>query len=46
MLNACEGARADVTNPFAGTAQQLMQQGIPAVVAMQFEITDDAAIML
>ena len=45
-LNACEGARADVTNPFAGTAQQLMQQGIPAVVAMQFEITDDAAIML
>ena len=46
LLNACEGARTEVTDPFAGTAQQLMQQGIPAVVAMQFEITDDAAIVM
>jgi CHAT domain/WD domain, G-beta repeat len=44
VLNACEGARADPTDPFAGTAQTLIQQGIPAVVAMQFEITDLAAI--
>jgi CHAT domain-containing protein/WD40 domain-containing protein len=44
VLNACEGARADPTDPFAGTAQTLIQQGIPAVVAMQFEITDPAAI--
>jgi WD40 repeat protein len=44
VLNACEGARADPTDPFAGTAQVLIQQGIPAVVAMQFEITDLAAI--
>jgi hypothetical protein len=44
VLNACEGARSDRTDPFAGTAQSLVQQGIPAVVAMQFEITDEAAI--
>jgi hypothetical protein len=46
VLNACEGARADPADPFAGTAQGLIQQGIPAVVAMQFEITDPAAITL
>jgi CHAT domain/WD domain, G-beta repeat len=46
LLNACEGARADPSDPFAGTAQSLIQQGIPAVVAMQFEITDPAAISL
>jgi hypothetical protein len=44
VLNACEGARTDATDPFAGTAQALVQQSIPAVVAMQFEITDKAAI--
>jgi CHAT domain/WD40-like Beta Propeller Repeat len=44
ILNACEGARASTTDPFAGTAQCLVQQGIPAVIAMQFEITDQAAI--
>ena len=45
VLNACEGARSDATDPFAGVAQSLIQQGLPAVVAMQFEITDDAAII-
>jgi hypothetical protein len=44
VLNACEGARGDRADPFAGTAQSLVQQGIPAVIAMQFEITDAAAI--
>ena len=44
VLNACDGARANRTDPFAGTAQTLIQQGIPAVIGMQFEITDDAAI--
>ncbi|HEY0069489.1 MAG TPA: CHAT domain-containing protein [Chloroflexia bacterium] len=43
LINACEGARADYHDAFAGTAQSLVQQGIPAVVAMQFEITDMAA---
>ena len=44
VLNACEGGRAAHDDPFAGTAQTLVQQGIPAVVAMQFAITDRAAI--
>lgn len=46
ILNACEGARTSSSDPFAGTAQSLVQQGIPAVIAMQFEITDEAAITL
>jgi hypothetical protein len=42
-LNACEGARASRSDPFAGVAQRLVQQGIPAVIAMQFQLSDDAA---
>ncbi len=44
VLNACEGARTSNSDPFSGTAQSLVRQGIPAVVAMQFEITDNAAV--
>jgi CHAT domain-containing protein len=44
VLNACEGARASSSDPFAGVAQSLVQLGIPAVIAMQFEISDEAAI--
>jgi hypothetical protein len=44
VLNACEGGRSANDDPFAGVAQTLIQQGVPAVVAMQFEITDRAAI--
>lgn len=44
VLNACEGGRAARNDPFAGVAQSLVQQGIPAVIAMQFEITDEASI--
>jgi hypothetical protein len=43
VLNACEGARASLVDPFAGSAQTLVQQGLPAVVAMQFEIGDEVA---
>lgn len=46
ILNSCEGARNSRTDPFAGAAQSLIQQGIPAVLAMQFEVTDNAAIAL
>jgi tetratricopeptide (TPR) repeat protein len=46
VLNSCEGARGGRTDPYSGTAQSLVRQGIPAVVAMQFEITDTAAITL
>jgi len=44
VLNSCEGARSSRNDPFAGVAANLVRQGIPAVVAMQFEISDDAAI--
>ena len=45
FLNACEGARTSQDDPFAGIAMTLMRTGgIPAVVAMQFSITEDAAI--
>ncbi|MEZ4672957.1 MAG: CHAT domain-containing protein [Caldilineaceae bacterium] len=43
VLNACEGARTTSSDPFAGVAQQLVRQGIPAVIAMQFAVTDSAA---
>lgn len=46
LLNACEGARAGRNDPFAGVAQHLISQGMPAVIAMQFAITDKAAITL
>ena len=45
VLNACEGARSDATDLFGGMAQSLIQQGLPAVVAMQFQISDAAAIV-
>lgn len=44
VLNACEGARSSGSDPFAGVAASLAQRGIPAVVAMQFEISDAAAL--
>jgi CHAT domain len=46
ILNSCEGARTDVADPFSGVAQTLVQQGLAAVIAMQFEISDMAAITL
>ncbi len=45
VLNACEGARAGRSDPFAGVAGSLVHRDIPAVVAMQFEISDEAAIV-
>jgi hypothetical protein len=44
MLNACEGARSSLADPFAGIAQALIRRGVPAVIAMQFEVSDTAAI--
>ena len=45
VLNACEGARSARDDPFRGVAQALVRQGIPAVIAMQFEISDPAALV-
>jgi hypothetical protein len=47
VLNACRGGQLPSQpdrNPFAATATALLTAGIPAVIAMQFPITDRAAI--
>ena len=44
VLNACEAGRTDPADPFAGVADTLVRRGIPAVIAMQFEVSDVAAI--
>jgi CHAT domain-containing protein len=44
VLNACQGGQTWAKNPFGGVAQGLVRQSIPAVVAMQFPVTDQAAI--
>jgi len=46
VLNACEGARVEQGNPFGGVAQSLVRMGIPAVLANQAPITDQAAAIL
>jgi tetratricopeptide (TPR) repeat protein len=44
LLNSCEGARGSERDIFSSTAAILVRRGIPAVLAMQYEITDRAAI--
>jgi len=44
VLNSCEGARSSRWDAYSGVAQSLLRSKIPAVIAMQFKITDDAAI--
>ncbi len=44
VLNSCLGARGSTTNVFSSTAAALVRRGVPAVVAMQYEISDLAAI--
>ena len=44
VLNACEGAKIDAVAPSPGVAQSLALSEIPAVVAMQFKISDPLAI--
>lgn len=46
LLNSCEGARSSEYDIFSSTAAILVRRGIPAVLAMQYEITDRAAIEL
>jgi streptogramin lyase len=42
VINACEGARVALDS--SGIAATLMRYGLPAVIAMQFEISDEAAV--
>jgi len=46
ILNSCEGARGSTQDVFSSTSAILVRRGIPAVLAMQYEITDRAAIEL
>lgn len=44
VLNACDTGRGSAADTFSSTAAALIRRQIPAVLAMQFEITDSAAI--
>ena len=46
LLNSCEGARAGELDLLSSTAATLVRRGLPAVLAMQYDITDMAAIQL
>jgi hypothetical protein len=43
FLNACLTGQPDGRRPFADVAGRLLQTGLPAVIAMQFEIADRSA---
>jgi len=44
VLNSCDSAKQDDLDPFSSIATTLMLARIPAVIAMQFAISDSAAI--
>lgn len=44
LLGACETGRRDGVSAWTGVATSLVERGIPAVVAMQYEVLDNAAI--
>jgi hypothetical protein len=44
VLHACQGAEINLTNKFAGLAPQLIRRSIPAVVAMQYPVSNKTAI--
>jgi hypothetical protein len=43
VLNSCQSAHRPDKDPFAGIASSLVLRGVPAVVGMQFPISDEAA---
>lgn len=44
LLNACEGARVSSSQAMVGMAPRLVERGIPAVIAHQYPVMDQAAI--
>lgn len=42
FLGACESSRVNGRSPWTGVAQAILAAGIPAVVAMQYEVLDTA----
>ncbi len=45
ILNSCRGGELSASKPFVGMAAALVRAGIPAVIAMQYEIADDEAVL-
>lgn len=45
ILNSCKGAKLSPTQPLVGMAPELIKKGVPAVVAMQYSIPDDVAVV-
>lgn len=43
FINACLAGQVDSARPFASLAHQLLQSGLPAVIAMRYEIVDRSA---
>jgi spore germination protein GerM len=43
LLNACLGALPAGDDPFSSVGAALLRGGVPAVIAMQFELAEDAA---
>ncbi len=43
LLNACESGRGSATDIFSSTGETLINRDIPAVLAMQYSISDEAA---
>ncbi len=46
FLNACEAAAGGEANYFAGVAQALVQRNLPAVIAMQYAVSDGVSVEL
>jgi len=44
ILNVCSSGRLDDARAFQGLAPQLVRRGVPAVIAMQYPLTDEAAL--
>lgn len=44
VLNSCSGAQGEPGSLFSSTAAELIQGGVAAVIAMQFEISDNMGI--
>jgi hypothetical protein len=45
FLNACKGASTSVISPLTSIAEGFLNIGVTAVIAHQFEISDDAAVV-
>ncbi len=46
VLSSCQGAKGSTRASFSSTALQVVRHGIPAVLAHQYDISDEAAITL